>query len=257
MITVQHIATVRDPQCKIGYFREKGIGMDRNRARRIVNGFLVIAVAGSWLAMFAFGEGALATRGIHSLKYFTTLSNLFAGFAAAIWLFSSYRNSKANEYPDDDTSADAAGSSSAAKTGKASALAERLKYVAAASVGLTCITVLVFLGPLYGYPAMFAGGNLFMHLITPVVAVAEIVFLSDAEYTRKDNLLVIIPPLVYGIFYLGNVFINGLGEWPDYNDWYLFLTWGYPVGILIFAIICVVTWLLGLLMRKMHRKKPT
>lgn len=199
--------------------------MNKKRIRQIVNVFLVLAVAGSWLVMFAFGEGALANSGIRSLKYFTTLSNLFVGFAAAIWLVSSCKSERI----------------------------ESLKYVAAAAVGLTCITVLVFLGPLYGYPAMFAGGNLFMHLITPVVAIAEIIFLSDAHYTRKDNLMVIIPPLIYGVFYLGNVYINGFGEWPDYNDWYMFLTWGYPVGMLIFAIICVVTWLIGLAMRKLQR----
>ena len=52
---------------------------------------------------------------------------------------------------------------------------------------------------------------------------------------------------------LGNNLINGIGEWPDTNDWYLFLTWGYPVGVLIFIVICAVTWLLGLAMRKLHQ----
>ena len=113
--------------------------------------------------------------------------------------------------------------------------------------------MLTFLGPLYGYPAMFKGGSLFMHLLTPLIAIAEIIFLSDVTYTRKDNRLVMLSPLIYGAFYLGNNVINGIGEWPDTNDWYLFLTWGYPVGILIFAVICVVTWLLGLAMRKLHR----
>ncbi len=167
-------------------------------------------------------------NGINSMKYFTVLSNLFEGLASVIWLVSSRRN------------------------GKAGAGAERLKYIAAAAVGLTCAVVLTFLGPLYGYPAMFAGGSLFMHLLTPLIAIAEIIFLSDAEYTRKDNRQVMLSPLIYGVFYLGNNIINGIGEWPDTNDWYLFLTWGYPVGILIFVIICAVTWLLGLAMRKLH-----
>ena len=135
------------------------------------------------------------------------------------------------------------------------ARAELLKYIAAAAVGLTCVTVLVFLGPLYGYPAMFAGGSLYMHLLTPLAAIAEIIFLSDHTYTRKDNRLVILSPLIYGAVYLGNNLINGIGEWPDTNDWYLFLTWGYPVGIFIFAVICAVTWLLGLAMRKLHFQK--
>ena len=93
--------------------------------------------------------------------------------------------------------------------------------------------------------------NLFFHLITPVVSIAEIVFLSDRTYTKWENNLTVIPPFVYGAAYVGNILINGIGEWPDRNDWYSFLIWGYPAGILIFAVICLVTWLIGLLMRKL------
>lgn len=203
--------------------------MDKNKFRKYVNIFLVIAVLGSWIAIFVSASGTLMQNGLNSIKYFTVLSNLLEGLASAIWLVSSLRN------------------------GKASARAELLKYIAAAAVGLTCVVVLAFLGPLYGYPAMFAGGSLFMHLLTPLIAIAEIIFLSDVEYTCKDNRLVILSPLVYGAFYLGNNLINGIGEWPDTNDWYLFLAWGYPVGIFIFAVICAVTWLLGFAMRKLHR----
>ena len=205
--------------------------MERNKLRKLVNIFLVIAVAGSWISIFVSASGTLMQNGINSLKYFTVLSNLFEGAASIVWLVSSSKNG-----------------------GRASLLAERLKYIAAAAVGLTCAVVLTFLGPLYGYPAMFAGGSLFMHLLTPLIAIAEIIFLSDVELTREDNRLVMLSPIIYGVFYLGNNLINGIGEWPDTNDWYLFLAWGYPVGILIFAVICVVTWLLGLMMRKLHRK---
>ena len=203
--------------------------MDRYKLRKYVNIFLVIAVLGSWIAIFVSASGTLMQNGLNSMKYFTVLSNLLEGFASVVWLVSSRKN------------------------GKASSRAELLKYIAAAAVGLTCVVVLTFLGPLYGYPAMFKGGSLFMHLLTPLIAIAEIIFLSDVTYTRKDNRLVMLSPLVYGAFYLGNNIINGIGEWPDTNDWYLFLTWGYPVGIFIFAVICVVTWLLGLTMRKLHR----
>ena len=205
--------------------------MNRTSIRKILNIILVITVAGSWISIFFSASGTLMHNGINSLKYFTVLSNLFEGVASVIWLVSTQKN------------------------GRASDRAELLKYIAAAAVGLTCVTVLAFLGPLYGYPAMFAGGSLYMHLLTPVVAIAEIIFLSDFTYTRKDNRLAVLSPLIYGVFYLGNNIINGIGEWPDTNDWYFFLAWGYPVGILIFVIICIVTWLLGLVMRKMQRTR--
>ena len=203
--------------------------MNKNSIRKYINIFLVIAVLGSWIAIFVSASGTLMHNGINSLKYFTVLSNLFEGLASVVWLISSRNN------------------------GKASARAELLKYIAAAAVGLTCVVVLTFLGPLYGYPEMFAGPSLFMHLLTPVIAIAEIIFLSDFTYTRRENRLVMLSPIVYGVVYLGNNLINGIGEWPDTNDWYLFLTWGYPVGVLIFIVICAVTWLLGLAMRKLHR----
>ena len=201
------------------------------RIRKLVNIILAITVAISWVSIFFSASGTLMHNGINSLKYFTVLSNLLEGAASVIWLVSTRKNEKA------------------------SAHSELLKYIAAAAVGLTCVTVLVFLGPLYGYPARFAGGSLYMHLLTPVVAIAEIIFLSDFTYTRKDNRLAVLSPLIYGVFYLGNNIINGIGEWPDTNDWYFFLAWGYPVGILIFVIICIVTWLLGLVMRKMQRTR--
>lgn len=203
--------------------------MNKNSIRKYINIFLVIAVLGSWIAIFVSASGTLMHNGINSLKYFTVLSNLFEGLASVVWLISSRNN------------------------GKASARAELLKYIAAAAVGLTCVVVLTFLGPLYGYPEMFAGPSLFMHLLTPVIAIAEIIFLSDFTYTRRENRLVMLSPIVYGVVYLGNNLINGIGEWPDTNDWYFFLAWGYPVGVLIFVVICAVTWLLGLAMRKLHR----
>jgi hypothetical protein len=203
--------------------------------RRFVNIFLAAAAFGSWIVLFISSSGTLMHNGINSLKYFTVLSNLLEGIASIVWLVSSGKENEGD------------------RCGKASRFAEMLKYVAAAAVGLTCVTVLVFLGPLYGYPAMFAGASLFLHLLTPVAAIAEIIFLSDYKYTRRDNRFVILSPLIYGVFYLGNNLINGIGEYPDTNDWYLFLAWGYPVGMIIFAVIFVVTWLLGFMMRKLQR----
>lgn len=202
------------------------------KIRKIVNILLVVLTFGSWLTVFFFGTGSLVQNGIGSLRYFTMLSNLFASFTAVAWLISSGRS----------------------EDGRASKRVERLKYIAAASVGLTFATVMGFLGPIYGYREMLSGFNLPLHLIAPVIAMAEIIFLSDTAYTRKDNLLAIIPPLLYGLVYLANILINGMGEWPDTNDWYFFFAWGYRVGVIIYISLLVVTWLIGFLMRKLQRK---
>ena len=97
------------------------------KIRKIVNILLVVLTFGSWLAVFFFGTGSLVQNGIGSLRYFTMLSNLFAGFTAVAWLISSGRS----------------------EDGRASRRVEQLKYIAAASVGLTFATVMGFLGPIY------------------------------------------------------------------------------------------------------------
>ena len=226
--------------------------MGKNRLRWYVNILLAVLVFGSWFSVFFFGTGSLVRNGLGSLKYFTMLSNIFVGVIAVAWLVSTQKGAgagkskKAGVGKSDNDNENASGF-------RASNRVERLKYIAAASVGLTCATVLFFLGPIYGYPAMFSGFNLPLHLITPVIAILEIIFLSDVTYTRRDNLMVMIPPFLYGLGYIANILINGMGEWPDTNDWYLFFHWGYAVGALFYAVLLAVTWLIGLLMRKLQR----
>ena len=125
-----------------------------------------------------------------------------------------------------------------------------LKYFAAAAVMLTFTVVVTFLGPLYGYINMFIGANLFFHGLVPLAAAFEIVFLCDRQFTKRENNIAVIAPLVYGTGYLINILINGMGTWPDTNDWYLFFAWGYPIGFVIYGAIVAVTWLLAFAMRK-------
>ena len=234
--------------------------MGKNRLRWYVNILLAVLVFGSWFSVFFFGTGSLVRNGLGSLKYFTMLSNIFVGVMAVAWLVSIQKGAGAGKSGIEIAAE--SGKANAGKSGnnngtapsfKASDRVEIIKYIAAASVGLTCATVLFFLGPIYGYPAMFEGFNLPLHLINPVVAILEIIFLSDVKYTRRDNLLVIIPPFLYGLGYIANILINGIGQWPDTNDWYFFFHWGYPVGALIYVVLLTVTWLIGLLIRKLQR----
>lgn len=197
----------------------------RSRTRIILNILLAAGSIGSWLVMVFSGGGMLTDSGLPSLKYFTVLSNIFEGIASIIWI--------------------AAGKKAEEKT-------EKLKYIAAVSVALTFMTVMLFLGPLYGYRAMLSGVNLPLHLLVPVAALAECIFLSDALYTSRDNLLAVVPMLLYGTWYIMNNLINGIGAWPDTNDWYGFLNWGWPPGLMIFAGLCLITWLVGAALRRVN-----
>ena len=195
--------------------------------------FLLVLISGLSI-LFDWTQGVrLTSAGFSSMKYFTVLSNQLAGLAAAIYLVCLLRN-------------------------RVPTWVILLKYMAAASVGLTFLTVMLFLGPLYGYGAMLRGVNLPLHCIVPVIAMAEFVFLVHAPILRRtDALLAAAPMLLYGAVYMCNILLNGVGKWPDTNDWYSFCLWGLPVGFGIFAALFLVTCglarLLALGNRKAHR----
>ena len=172
----------------------------------------------------------LSSRGLESMKYFTVLSNLLEGIASLIWLVCL-----------------------AAKREKHRA--EVLKYIACLCVFLTFATVMVFLGPLYGYRAMFAGANLWLHLIVPLAAVFEMVFFAREDISAPEAACSVIPVFIYGSVYLGNIIMNGRGDAKTgWNDFYGFAMWGIPVGVLIFAGICLIVFGAGLVLRRIMRK---
>ena len=188
------------------------------KKRVVFNIIIFVIVLYSWLRM-VFGRSNLEfmARGLSSLKYFTILSNLLEAFACLIWIYN--RN-------------------------------EKIKYVAAVSVTLTMMVTLLFLGPLFGYGIMFAGVNFWLHLFIPMVCLLEVLLWNDEKYTKKDNLIACLPLIIYGLFYLANNLINGKGTWPHTNDWYGFLMWGYPVGIVIFIVLILFVYFIGYLIRK-------
>lgn len=205
----------------------------KKKLRPVLNIAIAAVVFFMWIRMFLRGGGFLAGSGLASMKYFTVLSNQLEAIACLVWLVSLCKSGRDG----------------------APAGAETFKYVACVAVMITFCVVAFFLGPIYGYPMMYEGSNLWFHLLVPLAALFEILFLADVRYTKRDNRLAMLPALCYGTGYLINIALNGKGEWPDTNDWYGFLNWGWAAGFLIFAGIALVSWLLGLFLRKAVRKK--
>ena len=195
--------------------------MSRQNIRILLNILLPLLVFWSWGRMFRGVEGGLlSSAGMRSLRYFTVLSNLLEAFVSLLFL-------------------------SALLTGSGQALCVRLKFTAAVCVGLTFFTVIFFLGPLYGYPPMYKGSNLWLHLIVPLLAMAEFVFLNDIPMRYQENLISLLPMLVYGVFYIANVLVNGRGEGPSLNDFYGFFLWGLPAALFILCVIILATFGIG------------
>jgi hypothetical protein len=190
---------------------------------------VVFAVVGTILMLFFRGEDqTLQANGISNLKYFTVLSNEACGIVAVVCLLRRLR-------------------------GKRQPMLAKLTV--AAAVGLTFLTIAAFLGPMYGMLKMYHGANFFFHLVLPLTAMAEFVLSSDEEEIPFGwTFFTMVPVLAYGAAYLTNILINGVGVWPDTNDFYGFVNWGLPVGIGIFAGILLATWGIACALRAAHIK---
>ena len=181
-------------------------------------------------AIMFFHQGnttGLSAGGLMNLRYFTVLSNEFCGIVAIVSLI---RRRKGKKAP---------------------LLAE---YMAAVAVGLTFLTVAVFLGPVYGHIKLYKYANFFFHLVLPVTAMAAFVLDGEEDIPFRYTFYTVIPAVVYGIGYVANILINGKGEWPDTNDWYGFLNWGIPGGVIIFLVIGLATWGLAVFLRFCRRR---
>ena len=133
---------------------------------------------GTW----AVGNGAAAFR------FFTVQSNVFCAVAALLMFFA-----------------------------PSSTLVWTLKYVGTAAVTVTMLTVFVFLGPNLGYKKLLTGAELFMHLITPLLAIGSFLLLEKSRLAFLTALLAVLPVLLYGILYLYKVVYAPAGKrWEDF-----------------------------------------
>ena len=174
-------------------------------------------------------NGVLSAPGLHSLKYFTVLSNLLQGVASLIYAV-------------------------ALLTGGAPLAVRVLKYAATTSVALTFATVVCFLGPVFGFKGMYEGANLWFHLLTPVLAALDFVLLDrSGPIPFAASFVAIVPMALYAAFYVTNLLVNGVGEGRHTNDWYGFMRGGWSGAAVIAAVIALGTWAMALLMRLPRR----
>ena len=202
---------------------------------------LLIAVVIFWawgsMAFHVGSDGLLTAPGLGSLKYFTVLSNLLQGAVSLAWAGHLLRTLRG-------------GADRVARP------LRLLRYAGVVSVTLTFATVLFFLGPVFGYASMFAGVSFWLHLVAPVAAIGDFCLLDREEtYVPREALAAMIPMLIYAVGYVANLLINGVGEWPNTNDWYGFARGGVPGAAVSFAVIAAGTWGIALLLRLPHRRR--
>ena len=200
-----------------------------------LNGLIVaFTLLGLGVMVSNHGDGGLlSSGGWENLKYFTVLSNLFCGIVAAMFLGRSIAGGKGNKEPGLGMM--------------------RAKLMAATAVAVTFLMIAAFFGPIYGWLPLYQGSNLEFHLIVPVFAMIEICLL-EGPLPFSSAVMAGVPALVYGCVYLGNILINGKGEWPDTNDWYGFMNWGFGIAMVIFGMVVVVSFAVACLLRRINSK---
>ena len=119
------------------------------------------------------------------------------------------------------------------------------EYVDKKRMALTFCVVLFFLGPTRGYDVVYSGANFFSHLVIPILSIVDFLFFDrSCTYTLGDSPFTMIPLVAYILFYMGNLFINGV----DGNDWYGFAKAGPEFAIAVFAIMLTANWIIALLL---------
>ena len=172
----------------------------------LINAFVALISFGACLIMaLRSSSGLLTGAGLTNLKYFTVLSNLLNGVVCLLYALALARVLR----------------------GRSAGISRRLqraKLTATAAVALTFLVVVAFLGPLYGHRFMYRGANFWFHLCLPVLSMRSFALLEEGPVlSRRDGLWAGLPALLYGAAYALNLAVNGVGEWPNTNDFYGFL----------------------------------
>ena len=144
-------------------------------------------------------------RGKFALRFFTTLSNILCAAACLLTAL-------------------------AINAGGIPEWIWMLKYIGTAAVTVTMLTVLLFLAPSFGKGALkvlLSGTDLFMHLITPLLALVSFCVFEKRGMTFCQSLWGMLPVVLYGPVYLYKILFalpekrwddfygfNKQGKWP-------------------------------------------
>ena len=151
------------------------------------------------------------SNGAASFRYFTVLSNVFCAAAAFLMCLA-----------------------------PSSAWAWTLKYIGTVAVTVTMLTVFLFLGPNLGYKKMLSGTELFMHLVTPILAIISFIGFEKRGMTFQTALLGVLPVLFYGILYLYKVvYAPETKRWDDFYGFNKNGKWPVSFAIMLAGSLAV------------------
>ena len=162
----------------------------------VVLNLLIFLITAALLVLFFRKDGRWAPeRGKYAFRFFTCQSNILCAISALLMAVSQL-------------------------TGNVPQWIWTLKYTGTAAVTVTMLTVFLFLWPSIGkggLKRLLAGYDLFMHLITPLLAVLSFCLLEKQGMSFLRSLWGLLPVVLYGQHYLYRILYAPEGKrWDDF-----------------------------------------
>lgn len=123
--------------------------------------------------------------------------------------------------------------------------AYNLKLVGTAGVTVTMLTVLLFLSRIYGIGSLLKGSELFMHLITPLMAIASLCLFERRGISFGTAFLGMLPVALYAPLYLYKTLHAPENKrWEDFYGFNIGGRWkiAYVMMHLGAALICLALY---------------
>ena len=212
--------------------------MKKNNVSFIINIIIfLLLIIGLVLETFELvmrGEGLYLL--VRRFKFFTELSNIFAGITSFVYAYYLFNSKKKNPIP---------------------RVLKILKLISTGSVIVTFLTVIFYLIPVMGsnWKFLVVGSQFIFHIIIPILCFITYTFYEDNKVDTKYILYNLIPITAYGLFYLVSGLTHMVDGKIDYeHDWYLFMRNGVVAGLITYAFFILFNLLIVYLLNKLNGK---
>ena len=187
----------------------------------IILNFLIFVITLVLLVRFARKDGVWVPERLkYALRYFTCQSNIFC---AATALLTAVALLAGNEV--------------------VPRAVWTLKYIGTAAVTVTMLTVFIYLWPMVGkggLKRLLGGSDLFMHLITPLLAILSFCLTEKQGMTFPQSLWGLLPLILYGPLYIYRVLYAPEGKrWDDFYGFNKQGKWPLAFAMMLAGSLCI------------------
>ncbi len=173
---------------------------------------------------------------VRRFKFFTELSNIFAGITAFVYAFYLFNGNGKDPIPK---------------------VLKMLKLFSTGAVIVTFLTVVFYLIPVSGsdWKLLVVGSQFIFHIINPILCFITYTFYENNKVDNKYLAYNLIPITAYGLFYLVMALTHmENGVIPYEYDWYLFMKNGVVIGLITYAFFIVFNYVLVYWLNKLNYK---